>query len=443
VRGVTAHERRIARRLEARGLAGLGDALCRLVGTEFGPGFVIHSLFAAGAEGAVFLVRDAAHSAGEPALVAKIPLMLYHRPVTLDSEGIRRRRAALREEGRHLLDSASPYMPRSFGVHDLVNPLLDPARGGAFCEPEPALVMERLPGRDLDVWLARMHRSDVDVRLLRRTLDAVAVTVLQGLWDLQERGFYYADLRPGNVRIGGRDRRARLLDAGSMVLRDDCSGRFPHVPAYLPPELFESMQKNIDRPFPTAAVQAVMAGRTLYEVATGRVPVPGEQVDAKLLWESLVSQRVADTIDGLCSGSFTDVQQALRYLSRHAKGRRPSPLVAVGAGAPPESVAPSFQPEESAAPALEFAEPGAPPQSPEPPAPAPAIPESAAPEPAAAPASAATPAASRRRPWQFQLDDSHIPVAVSRPSRLRTDDDPILPPRPVLAKPWWKRLLGL
>jgi hypothetical protein len=195
-------------------------------------------------------------------------------------------------------------------------------------------------------------------------------------------------------------------------------------------------------------VQAVMAGRTLYEVATGRVPVPGEQVDAKLLWESLVSQRVADTIDGLCSGSFTDVQQALRYLSRHAKGRRPSPLVAVGAGAPPESAAPSFQPEEPAAPALEFAEPGAPPQSPEPPAPAPAIleraaPEPMAPEPAGAPASAATSSASRRRPWQFQVDDSHIPVAVSRPSRLRTDDDPILPPRPVLKKPWWKRLLGL
>lgn len=428
MRGATAHERRIARRLEARGLAGLGDALCRLVGTEFGPGYRLESLFAAGAEGAVFLCRDPAHPVGEPTLVAKIPLMLYHRPVTLDTEGIRRRRAALREEGRHLSQSASPYMPASHGVHDLVNTLLDPARGGAFCEPEPALVMERLPGRDLDVWLARMHRTDVDVRLLRRTLDAVSVTVLQGLWDLQERGFYYADLRPGNVRIGGRDRCARLLDAGSMVLRDDCSGRFPHVPAYLPPDLFERMEQNVDRPFPTAAVQAVMAGRTLYEVATGCVPVPGEQVDSKLLWESLVSHPVADTIDGLCSGSFTDVQQALRFLSRHAKSRRPSKLVAVGADAPAEPASPS----------LEFEEPA-------PPVPPPAAPEpvaSAVPDPVSTPSS---PLLRRRRsPWR-DAEELRIPVAVSKPARLRTDDDSILPPpRPAPApKSWWRRLLGL
>jgi serine/threonine protein kinase len=338
MRSATAHERRIIRRLLGRGLGGLGEALCRLVGTEFGGRYRVEMLFAAGAEGAVFLARDVDAPDGPAPYVAKIPLLLYHKPITLDSEGIRRRRAALREEGRHLAQSASPYMPRSFGVHDMTNPLLDPARGGAFAEAEPVLVMERLPGSDLDVWLARMHRSDVDVKLLRRTLDNVTVAVLQGLWDLQERGFYYADLRPGNVRIGGRDRRARLLDAGSMVLRSDCSGRFPHVPAYLPPDLFHRIRQNVDRPFPTAAVQAVMAGRTLFEVATGRVPVPGEQVDLELLWDSRVSQPVADTIDGLCSGSFTDVQQALKYLHKHAARRVPSriaPANGVAAAASP------------------------------------------------------------------------------------------------------------
>lgn len=330
-RAPSAHERRISRRLEGRGLAGLGEALCKLQGRKFGGRFEMDSLFAAGAEGAVFLARGAGE-AGAPRYVAKIPLLLYHRPITLDTEGIRRRRAALREEAGHLINSASPYMPRAYGLFDMVNPLLDPARGGAFAEPEPVLVMERLPGFDLDVWLARMHNSDIDVKLLRRTLDQAAVAVLQGLWDLQERGFYYADLRPGNVRIGGRDRRARLLDAGSMVLRSDCSGRFPHVPAYLPPDLFLRVRSGADRLFPTAAVQAVMAGRTLYEVATGHVPVPGEPVDTKLLWESRVSQPVADTIDGLCSGSFTDVQQAVKYLSKRAAKRVPSRLVPVGAG---------------------------------------------------------------------------------------------------------------
>jgi len=332
---LTAHERRIARRLEARGLAGLGETLARLDGSRFGERFTLERLFAAGAEGAVFLARDESDPPGAVRCVAKIPLLLYHRPISLDSEGIRRRRAALREEGRQLDESGSQYMPKSRGVHDMMNPLLDAARGGAFGEPEPVLVMERLPGHDLDVWLARMHSSNVDVRMLRRTLDAVAVAVLQGLWDLQERGFYYADLRPGNVRIGGRDRRARLLDAGSLVLRTDCTGKFPHVPAYLPPDLFHRIRNGVDRPFPTAAVQAVMAGRTLYEVATGRVPMPGEPVDLPLLWDSRVSRPVADTIDGLCSGSFSDVRQALRYLHKHAVKRRPTALQPVAVAAAP------------------------------------------------------------------------------------------------------------
>lgn len=389
MRDLTAHERRIARRLDGRGLAGLGEALGRIRGVRFGGRYVMESLFAVGAEGAVFLATDERDREGPARQVAKIPLLLFHRPITLDSESIRRRRLALREEGRHLTESASPYMPKSHGVHDMVNPLLDPARGGAFAEPEPVLVMERLPGCDLDGWLARMHRSDVDVRLLRRTLDNVAVAVLQGLWDLQERGFYYADLRPGNVRIGGRDRRARLLDAGSMVRRDDCSGRFPHVPAYLPPEVFHDIRMNLNRPYPTAAIQAVMAGRTLFEVATGRVPTPGEQVDLLQLWDSRVSEPVADTVDGLCSGSFTDVQQALKYLHKHAAKRVPSRLVAAGGGGPPAD----FVLEE--------------------PSPAPPAPRRAA----------------------------RAPVRAATPRAALNPDEAVLPPRPA-RRPWWRRLLG-
>jgi hypothetical protein len=77
-----------------------------------------------------------------------------------------------------------------------------------------------------------------------------------------------------------------------------------------------------------------MAGRTLHEVATGNVPVPGEQVDLELLWDSRVSQPVADTIDGLCSGSFTDVQQALKYLHKRAAKRVPTGIASANPAAP-------------------------------------------------------------------------------------------------------------
>jgi hypothetical protein len=60
-----------------------------------------------------------------------------------------------------------------------------------------------------------------------------------------------------------------------------------------------------------------MAGRTLYEIATGRVPVPGRPLDPADLKDCGVSAVVADAIDGLGSGSFSSVVPTLRYITRH------------------------------------------------------------------------------------------------------------------------------
>jgi serine/threonine protein kinase len=322
-RELSGYERRIVRRLEGRGLAELGHALTRLHGSEVGGHFRIDALFAAGADGAIYFVRDVRGTEPRPRLVAKLPLLTYHRPVSLESDGIRRRRESIREEARLLAQSASAFLPACIGLFEMRNPLLSAARGGAFAEPEAVLVMERLPGFDLDAWLARMHRGNVDVKLLRPALDTLAVDLLQGLWDLQERGFYYADLRPGNVRIGGPERRARLLDAGSLVRRDDCTGRFPHVPAYLPPEVFVASRDRGESIHATAATLAVMTGRTLYEVATGRVPLPGEPVDASALRDSRVSAHVAAAIEALATGALPDVREGLLFLKKEAARRRP------------------------------------------------------------------------------------------------------------------------
>ena len=50
-----AHERRIARRLEARGLPGLGEALTRLNGSVIAERWRIDALYSVGAEGAVYV----------------------------------------------------------------------------------------------------------------------------------------------------------------------------------------------------------------------------------------------------------------------------------------------------------------------------------------------------------------------------------------------------
>ena len=340
------HAHRVARRLESRGLPGLAEALVRLRGTVVGGRWRIESLYAVGAEGAVYLVSDLQND-GAAECVAKIALLPYHRPAEISSRSLRHRRESLRTEAAHLAASASPYMPAIVGLHEFANPLLDWARGGPFAQAEPALVMERLPGLDMDRWLARVHRSSIPRPLLRKHLDRVVVVLLDALIDLEERGFLYADLRPGNLRmIGGPQRHVRLLDAGSLVRSDDRSGRFPHVPHYLPPALFEqhhALGKDIA---PSPETLAVMAGRTLYEVVTGVIPVPGEPLDRQAYRDCAVSPQVADVVDGLATGSFPNVLHAMRYLTRQterAARPRPKPVVV-----PPD--APRAAPSRRAAP---------------------------------------------------------------------------------------------
>jgi hypothetical protein len=328
--GGDAHARRVARRLEARGMPGLAEVLVRIEGRRLRDGLAIGRLYAVGAEGAVFGVEGASKP-----LVAKIPLVPYHRPADLSSGLLRRHRGFLLEEGRHLMESASPFMPRFHSLLEFENPLLDHARGGAFGEPEPVLLEERLPGQDADLWLARVHRFGIAQPVLRRHLDRIVVGLLQALCDLGSRGYLYADLRPGNMRIVGRpDRRVKLLDAGGLAETSDDKNWFPHVPHYLPPDQFERLYVQAGDIRPSAAAQAVMAGRSLYEVATGRVPVPGKAIDVDALRAGAVSPPVADVVERLAAGAYSDVLDPLRFLASRATRRVPVGHVARAAATP-------------------------------------------------------------------------------------------------------------
>lgn len=413
-----AHVRRVTRRLETRGLPGLGEALARLRGTTIGPaddGWRIDTLYAVGAEGAVFTTTGRGAADGAAAVV-KIPLLPYHRPADISSAMLRHRRAALRDEARYLARSASPYMPADCGLHEFRNPLLERGRGGPFEESDPALVMERLPGLDVDLWLARIHRSGLSPAILRERLDAMSVTLLDALRDLEMRGYFYADLRPGNLRVTGRPlRRLRLLDAGSLVEVGDTSGRYPHVPHYLPPGLFDRRYVQGLPIVPSAAAQAVMAGRTLYEIVTGFVPMPGRPLDLVDLRNAAVSPVIADAIDGLGAGSFSSVVSTLKYIARN----RTRSVVGAGPVAwtnDAPRAAPVEIPQAIAARLADSAARTVP---------AAAAPRSAAPPPAAPPASARTPSAPTRpvaapaRPTaSARFDTSEAPAAAGFWRRL-------------------------
>jgi hypothetical protein len=146
------------------------------------------------------------------------------------------------------------------------------------------------------------------------------VSVVQGLTDLERRGFLYADLRPGNFRVLGRPRRARLVDAGSCVREGDEGARFPHVPSYLPPQVYRREDRG-ERIVPSRAVTASMAGRTLYEVATGQAPKAGSYVDMMRLVRAPVSPPVAEEIAALANENYRSCAEALAALAQRARRR--------------------------------------------------------------------------------------------------------------------------
>jgi len=303
-----------------RGEAGLAESLCALKGVTFGRRFVFRSLYAIGGEGAVYDIEDLVDPDGAP-LVGKVALHPIHRPFELTAQGIRDRRVALRRESVMLATCGSVWMPEDVGHYQFQNPALDPNRGGAYAEAEPVLLMEKLPGIDLDRWLARVHNRGLPPAILKRTLDRYSVALLQSVADLTGRGFHYADLRPGNVRVIPQPvRRIRLLDAGSIVRDEERSDLFPHVPAYLPIDVYRRAQAG-ERIEVSETVTAVMAGRSLYEIATGEPPFPGEVIDAARLAASPGSKAVADTAFALAQGEIGSVAVALAQLTERAVRR--------------------------------------------------------------------------------------------------------------------------
>jgi len=184
---LTLRERKIARRLEARGDHRLFERLHRLSGVHMRERFELRELLAVGGEGAIFRVHDR----GDPTsrLLGKVPLVTWHRPIKITSKVLRAARAVIEHEARVLTVVGCPYLPDCEGLQQFDNPLLDAARGGEFARPEPCLVMEYLAGQDLDAWICRVHRGGIEIRVLRATLDRLIVGTLQALSDLEMRGW--------------------------------------------------------------------------------------------------------------------------------------------------------------------------------------------------------------------------------------------------------------
>jgi hypothetical protein len=162
--------------------------------------------------------------------------------------------------------------PNVVPVHDL----------GVDKDGSPVIVMKRIEGRE---WTSLMHDSD-QVKQRFGTTDQLEwnlrtfASVCNAIHFANSRGILHRDLKPENVMIGEFGE-VYVLDWGIAVsLREDPSGRLPHVaqateiagtPHYMAPEMLIGDPSKL-----SPRTDVYLLGAMLYEIFAGRPPHEGK-----------------------------------------------------------------------------------------------------------------------------------------------------------------------
>ncbi|MBK8101628.1 MAG: SUMF1/EgtB/PvdO family nonheme iron enzyme [Planctomycetes bacterium] len=236
---------------------GVPAAGSAVLAQEIGPGdqlgpWRIDDRIGSGGMGTVFLATHA--SLGNKAAVKVV------KP-GMDTAAVLRRFAA---EQRTLARLQHPHIAR---VHD----------AGATPAGRPYFVMEYVPGRPIHRHCAE-HRLDTDTRI------RLVLQICAGLQHAHQRGVVHRDLTCNNVLITRVDDRplAKIIDFGLAMVGDrdegeqtcfSAGGALIGTPEYMAPEQIGFGVPDIDI---RADVYAV--GVVLFELLTGRLPFPSEQL---------------------------------------------------------------------------------------------------------------------------------------------------------------------
>ncbi len=167
------------------------------------------------------------------------------------------------------------------------------------------LVMERVEGETLKQRIARGKLPMEDVlRLGRQIADALAAA--------HARGIVHRDLKPANVMINSNG--VKVLDFGLAKAKDGESITDSRVilgtPAYMSPEQAQGQPAG-----PAADLFAL--GLILYEMATGKLPMPGMSLGSALAGGS------PPPIPALPENSLPELNRLIRQLLEPAPEKRP------------------------------------------------------------------------------------------------------------------------
>lgn len=313
-------------KLQAQGLLDLFDQLLGLQGFRLLNTYAIRTLLDVGGQGVLFVADDLRHQGTQ--VVVKMPLIAYHRQAYVDRAAIREARSDLLWEAYCLSAFPGTVLPEIYDYLEVVNPLLDPAWPSEIRNRESYLVMEHISGVSLDHERQVQHsRSPVNFRQIEALAWDVleqALLLSEELWS--ERHWLYTDMRPQNILLAQHDDRrggvgwrrrflasewrlppckvdtsVRIIDAGSIANPADSRRRFPHHPAYLPPDIYQAIQAGQTvTPGPPSVMHAL--AKSLHQLLTNEEPFPGRTPDlghstldnySPLLRESLASMASA------------------------------------------------------------------------------------------------------------------------------------------------------
>ncbi|MEP6961265.1 MAG: bifunctional serine/threonine-protein kinase/formylglycine-generating enzyme family protein [Acidobacteriota bacterium] len=149
------------------------------------------------------------------------------------------------------------------------------------------LVMELVEGETLAARLKRGKRTiEETLRCGAQIADALAAAHLKGI--------VHRDLKPANIMLaGGAAMHVKVLDFGLAKTAQDATltamNAVMGTPAYMAPEQAAGAEA-------AAAADLFALGLVLYEMASGKLPLPGKSLGASLLTATTPSSRLSSTL---------------------------------------------------------------------------------------------------------------------------------------------------